>query len=298
MQKFNLAKPRRLYRTRRALENSIRRDWVYIVGSAIEADGGLRERLRRAAVDSLPAGRMGLASTSSKISKGERHGILTSVIYLAPAGEAARDWRTICPHSTAGCRAGCLVSSGMLAMTPARDARLWRTALYLGAPARFWLLAAFELESLARRAARSETRMTPAFRVNGTSDIATPADFIERAAELGVTLYGYTKDPERAEAFADEVYSWDGREETISTAEAILNAGGRVSVVLDVKRGAPLPETWRGFPIVDGDRTDAVFTQPRGTVLGLRLKGVNRAKKAARRSGFAQGIVDGAEVSR
>jgi len=279
---------------RRSLETSIREDWTALVSRAVHS-GGLRERLRESALAALPAGPLKLMSTSSKISKGEAHGVLTGVIYLAPAGEAVSDWRRVCPHSTAGCRAACLVSSGHMGMSPARNARLWRTVLYLADPARFWALAVHELHALAARAARAD--MLPAFRVNGTSDIETPHGFAESARMLGVRLYGYTKDVSRALANLDsEVYSFNGSDDSRDAALDVLSAGGRVSVVLDVPRGADIPSTWNGYPAVDGDATDAIFTQPAGSVLVLRLKGTRKAKSAARRSAFAAAPRESAEV--
>jgi len=268
---------------RSTLSSRIRNQWASIVGLA--HDRGLRGSLRGEAFAALPSGSLSVASTSSKISKGEASGILTAVVYLAPAGEAVTNWRQVCPGSNSACRASCLIFSGHMAMTPARRARLWRTALYLGAPDLFWALVRLDLERLAAKAAR--LGMRPAFRVNGTSDIETPSPVIHAARELGVTLYGYTKLAARAiSATANgdhEVYSWDGSEHRRTMAHHVLNMGGRVSVVFD----GELPATWDGFRVVDGDETDAVFTRPPGVVLGLRLKGRKKAKKAARRGGFA-----------
>ena len=38
-------------------------------------------------------------------------------------------------------------------------------------------------------------------------------------------------------------------------------------------RKEPLPVEWNGFPVVDGDEHDRVWTRPKGSVLGLRFKG-------------------------
>ena len=274
--------------SRAALSRAIRASWPDIVRRALGA--GMRDRLESAALDALPAGPLRLAGSSTKIAKGEAHGVTTAVIYLAPAGEVIPDWSRICPGSTAACRAACLIHSGRMGMRPVKASRLWRTALYLGAPDVFWALARLDLLAVAGEARRKGTRA--AFRVNGTSDIETPGLFEFEAREhLDVALYGYTKSFTRAMESAligtDEAYSWDGREQTREMAHKVLREGGRVSIVFDHF----IPDTWDGFPVVDGDVTDAVFTRPRGVVLGLSLKGTRKAKAAARAGGFAQPAV-------
>jgi hypothetical protein len=62
-----------------------------------------------------------------------------------------------------------------------------------------------------------------------------------------------------------------------------LKLGANVAVVFNTKKGADLPESWNGYPVVDGDDTDLRFMDPKGGyVIGLRAKG--KAKKDV--SGF------------
>lgn len=49
-----------------------------------------------------------------------------------------------------------------------------------------------------------------------------------------------------------------------------------------LKKDEPMPETYNGFPVFDGDDTDARFLDPKRHVIGLRAKGT--AKKDT--SGF------------
>ena len=53
----------------------------------------------------------------------------------------------------------------------------------------------------------------------------------------------------------------------------ILNKGGNVAVVF---RGS-LPKTYLGYPVIDGDKNDLRFKDPKGVVVGLVEKGL--AKK-------------------
>lgn len=52
-----------------------------------------------------------------------------------------------------------------------------------------------------------------------------------------------------------------------------LKDGGIVAVPFTTKKGKDLPKTWHGFPVVDGDIHDRIWTRPGGHVLGLRFKG-------------------------
>jgi hypothetical protein len=60
-----------------------------------------------------------------------------------------------------------------------------------------------------------------------------------------------------------------------------LAHGVNVAVAFAIKKGTPLPETWRGFPVVDGDTHDLRFLDPRGVIVGLRGKGVSWKRPTA-----------------
>jgi hypothetical protein len=62
----------------------------------------------------------------------------------------------------------------------------------------------------------------------------------------------------------------------------VLRQGGRVAAVFATRRGRPLPKTWQGFRVIDGDKHDLRFLDRGGIVVGLRAKGKARAD----RSGF------------
>jgi len=70
----------------------------------------------------------------------------------------------------------------------------------------------------------------------------------------------------------------------------MLKEGRGVSVVFDTRKGEPLPATWQGAPVIDGDINDLWFLRaPKSGafVVGLRVKGANKQKKQAVDSGFA-----------
>jgi hypothetical protein len=141
-----------------------------------------------------------------------------------------------------------------------------------------------ELDALERKAKREGLR--PAVRLNGTSDLAWEsmpvvidgariADSILRLYP-GVTFYGYTKSIARAIG-APQRLTFSRSERTAdATVRTLLQAGVNVATVFGVKPGQPLPVTWNGAPVLDGDEHDFRFLDSPGHVVGLRAKGKAR----------------------
>ena len=215
-----------------------------------------------------------ILGSSVKIVKGESQDILTAVAYLSPERESGRN---MCPWATKECAAACLGhSSGQMVFDSSRNARIWKTALFLLERETFWALVTAEIHSHVRKAARKN--MLPAIRLNGTTDVIPAWEFARLFPE--VTFYDYTKSFHRAvDHIAGQfppnyhvTYSRSGDND--NECVVVLKHGGNVAVVFDV-----LPATWKGFPVINADDTDARFTDPPGTVAGLTFKG-NKADVA------------------
>lgn len=130
-------------------------------------------------------------------------------------------------------------------------------------------------------AAAARKGMRAAVRLDGTSDLGLARTLAEEFSS--VQFYDYTKDVDRMRAFlagqyAPNYYLTFSRSETNgATCLEILRAGGNVAVPF-----ATLPESFGGFPVIDGDVSDWRPSDPRGVIVGLRAKG--RARRDA--SGF------------
>jgi len=115
--------------------------------------------------------------------------------------------------------------------------------------------------------------------LNGTSDIEwTRFGIMEEFPDL--QFYDYTKVLNRLEKEIPKNYhiTFSKNEANDVESEVALKLGANVAVVFNTKKGEALPETWKGFPVFDGDDTDARFLDPKGGyVIGLRAKG--QAKK-------------------
>jgi hypothetical protein len=105
-----------------------------------------------------------------------------------------------------------------------------------------------------------------------------------------VTFYDYTKWPAGVRSPLPANYSltysaselW-GDGDIVDTA----TRGENVTVVFDTRRGHDLPSEWRGVRVVDGDRSDARYEDPRGVIVGLRAKGDARGTSAR---GFVRSV--------
>ena len=224
-----------------------------------------------------------LTIENAKTVKGEKLGYLTGILYLAPAHESGV--MNICPMSTEGCRKDCLYTAGRGVFTAIIAARVRKTQWLASDREGFMAQLRKDIGSLVTRAKREG--LTPAVRVNGTSDLPWLAQAM--AVEFpAVQFYDYTKIPRPwARTLSNYHLTFSLSESNYVDALEVLRQGMNVAVVFNVKRGQPLPDTWNGVPVVDGDAHDLRFLDAHrlALVVGLRAKG--RARKDTG-SGFVQ----------
>ena len=222
---------------------------------------------------------------NAKTVKGQKKGFLTGILYLSPADESGISGFNACPKSTPGCRASCLYTAGRASMFPLiNQARQRKTREYVTDPEGFKDQLRTDIRALVRKAERDN--LTPCVRINGTSDI--PKLALQMAVEFpDVAFYDYSKIPQPWKRMLPNYHitfslSEDNRTDAIET----LQHGCNVAVVFDTRKGQPLPDTWEGFPVVNGDESDLRFLDVHrtGLVIGLYAKG--RAKRD--NSGFVQ----------
>ena len=220
--------------------------------------------------------------TDAKTVHGEEFGVLTAVIYLAPSDVSER--LNVCAYASDGCRAACLYTAGRGAFTPTQSARIRKTLLF--ADNREAYMAALVADCIRLEAEAKRRAMIPAARLNATSDLPWERIAVDRdgvrypnimTAFPGITFYDYTKYPyaKRPASALPENYTLTmSRSETNEAECMVALANGRnVAIPFAVKRGQPLPSTWRGWPVIDGDRSDVRFADPIGCIVGLRAKG-------------------------
>lgn len=206
-----------------------------------------------------------LLGKSAKIVKSDLNTVYENyIMYLAPYNISGVN---VCPNASPGCAAACLNLSGRGIFNNVQAGRLARTKHYLQDRISFLAELSSEIDKLAKK------HKFLAIRLNGTSDLNFNP-FIRKMSILypGIIFYDYTKNINQA---LNSV-NMDNYHVTFSRSEnnweqciQALNAGINVSVVFKNK----LPETFEGFPVVDGDITDARFLDKKGLIIGLLAKG-------------------------
>ncbi len=209
--------------------------------------------------------------TNAKTVKGQAVGYMTGILYLAPAKQSGV--MNVCAFASEGCKAACLYTAGRGRFTQIQDARINRTKFFKEDSAAF----VAQLKDEIRRGLAYATKKGYIFtvRLNGTSDIPWESfDIIQSFPD--VQFYDYTKNPLRAAKWAKGLMpknyhlTFSRSECNQAQVDAVLAVGGNVAVVFDKP---DFPETYLGFPVVNGDENDLRFLDGKNVIVGLKAKG-------------------------
>jgi hypothetical protein len=208
-------------------------------------------------------------SSDVKTTKGEKLGVLTGILYLAPANISGYE---VCPRRSEGCTEACLYTAGMGKFNNVQAARIKKTKMFFENRDEFLKLLSDDIKSLVKKA--NKINMIPAVRLNGTSDIDwTRFDIMNQFPD--VQFYDYTKVLNRLSKSIPDNYhlTFSKNEVNDEECQSALNLGFNVAVVFSTKKGSPLPESYMGHTVYNGDETDVRFKDPKGVVVGLIAKG-------------------------
>jgi len=220
-------------------------------------------------------------NTNYKTIKSEKVGVLTGIIYMAPYNLSGKN---VCPGASAGCAAACLNTAGRGAMGVVQKARLKKTNRFFEDRQQFLWDLAGEISNLERQA--KAKGLKAAVRLNGTSDLpyeryklsgTKRRDSDKNIMEMfpNVQFYDYTKLENRIVGQtlpANYHLTFSRAEDNDHKLEDVLKHTSAAVVF-----SGELPETWRGYPVIDGDEHDARFTDAGpGVIIGLTAKGKAR----------------------
>ncbi len=214
-------------------------------------------------------------NADAKTSKGKKIGVLTGVLYEAPADMASAV--TLCPMAKqAGCESACLYHAGRGRFTNVQQARIRKTLFIDQYPELAHRALVKSIERLVSKAHKSG--MVPAVRLNGTSD----RDWNKWCKRHGlrnifkmfpnVQFYDYTKVIGREHQPNHHVtLSYSNRPEYQKTADKMLKSKAfNVAVAF---HGKTLPDTFGGRRVINGDESDVRFYDDENVVVGLTFKG-------------------------
>jgi len=227
-----------------------------------------------------------LSIGNPKILKGMKQGYMTYILHLAPADVSGYN---TCPKATAGCKAACLNTAGRGGMfkkgestNVIQKARIRKTKLFF--ENRDVFLAILE-DDIRKAIKQSEKKgLIPVFRLNGTSDLSWEKYGIIQKFP-NVQFYDYTKVLGRKVSYLSNYHltfsAADGNDDDVRRA---IKEKYNIATVFGIKKSQPMPETYEGAPVFNGDDSDLRFLDPKGIVVGLYAKG--KAKKDT--SGFVK----------
>lgn len=193
-----------------------------------------------------------------------------SIIYAKQLGLDTRGWRNLCHGSTRGCRMVCLSKAGRLGLTASERAAFVRSYLW---QQHFDVFCELLDDEVGRFKNRCDDQ--PVVRTFGTHDgdvtVDIP-DIVERHHD--VWFNDYTKLDIPTGWILPNVYRIKSATEltTVDEFRDYAARGLNHAVPFHLGKHDPLPTTYHGIPVVDGDFDDLRFLDPDGVIVGLRYK--------------------------
>jgi len=209
---------------------------------------------------------------NAKINKNE---ITTFNLSLAPHTQNAKGVN-LCPKASKGCALACLFTAGRGKFTNVQQARINKTNYYLFDKQKFMDQLAKEINKIALKSTITNEKF--ALRLNTFSDI----DFVYQLKKYcdlnilnddtykNIIVYDYTAIIGKVKKYLGTRYhlTLSRKEDNEQDVMEALEMGENVAIVFN---GTPI--TYKGFKVVDGDKTDLEMTKYKNVVLGLKAKG-------------------------
>lgn len=212
-----------------------------------------------------------LTKNNFKTLKGEKFGYFTYILYMSPFTDNSQGVN-LCPHASKGCAKACLFTSGFGGMyQKVADGRRNKTEWFLQDRTSFLQQLDKEITAIERRVTNVER---VCIRLNGTSDIRYEKLKIRDGKNIfelhpDIQFYDYTKNPKRFEIELPANYhlTFSRSETNEATGLRLLDKGISVAMVFKT-----VPETYKGYRVINGDENDLRFLDPKGVVIGLKYK--------------------------
>ena len=225
-----------------------------------------------------------------------KEGYNTYILHLAPHTLSGHN---TCPKATAGCAAACLNTAGRGGMfkrgeftNNIQKARIRKTELFYNDRNQFMELLVKDITLAIKQSKRMN--LIPVFRLNGTSDISWekyPVQMGEVVYSNIFNAFGFVQFYDYTKVLGRKVNNISNYHLTFSAADGndldvllARKAGYNIATVFGIKKTLPMPDSYMGLPVFNGDESDLRFLDPKQVVVGLYAKG--KAKKDT--SGFVK----------
>jgi hypothetical protein len=189
---------------------------------------------------------------------------------LAPAKLSGFE---VCSQRSKGCTKACLHTAGNAVFMKGKSkGRINRTRFYFQNRIKFLTQLFKEIKNHEINCKKKD--LLPVCRLNTTSDISWEVHKIFEQFP-NVQFYDYTKIKKRALKFVNGEYpnnyhlTFSLNEDNYKDSMDILSKGGNVAMVFRRQ----LPETYKGYQVVNGDEHDLRFLDLRNSIVGLKAKG-------------------------
>ena len=231
--------------------------------------------------------------TNAKTIKGDGDEYLTAILYMTPYKVMidGKSFNSCSMAEQASCIDGCLYTAGRGAFNNVQTARQRKAEWFYRDRDSFMHQLVIDIAKFANYCRKRDIQ--PCVRLNGTTDIRWEliriGDYNKNIFEVfpNVQFYDYTKIPNRKVSHLDNYHlTWSysaANTKYEQLFDQVIQNGMSVAVVF---RKPINLKTWRGYKVVDGDKDDLRFLDPKQSIVALYAKG--RAKKD--KSGFVVDI--------
>ena len=211
---------------------------------------------------------------------------------LSPAAPIVLGSRVTTCASFALCARDCVAFSGKGTVSNVIGARNARTAFLVDDPESFGIILAHEIAAIPAALARKGNPGAKwRIRLNAYSDLSWEigASWVfPLIVRNGGAAYDYTKDKRRMRETMPAGYRLTYSATSKTTADeirAVVANGHNVAIVGRTLKGAPIPSTIAGLPVVNGDASESRYDDAAGSIVYLSVKGTGRAYRNSDVSG-------------
>jgi len=228
-----------------------------------------------------------LSTKNAKTIKGEKKGITTYIMYLAPHNQNSKGIN-LCSHASVGCANACLFNSGAARFPKVQLGKTNKTEYFLADRVKFLTHLTNEIENIVKKheniigdeqiGANGKVIRYKRFaiRLNGTSDISFEKFKIRDGKNIfelfpNAQFYDYTKNHLRFERVSKNLnyhLTFSRSESNQLQSRIMLKNGHSVAMVFKKE----LPKTYLGFNVINGDETDLRFLDEPNVIVGLKYK--------------------------